>query len=234
MTTTTKELFQGLKEMPSQKDAFIIDWKFNSKEWENVKEGFASSCMDEKWNIYLDNNKLYFHRSWTGTCIYIAHLQELPNSEGAITKVEVNRNPNEYKNTNIEEDKTLFKKVVQFQLIDFESSVKKLIISDSMFSFIRYLIPEEYLQSNFTCYKEYRANLLSTWSGYLCSEYIDMAKTKGIEETVQNLKLFDMEYVSVITCSHSTKMLFLITDETYQKKYRCNRIFRKSAHERMN
>jgi hypothetical protein len=37
--------------------------------------GFVSQDMDDKWDIYLDGDTFYFHRSWTGLCIFRMRLQ---------------------------------------------------------------------------------------------------------------------------------------------------------------
>ena len=32
--------------------------------------------MEDKWFIFMENGILYFHRSWTGVCIYQVHFDE--------------------------------------------------------------------------------------------------------------------------------------------------------------
>ena len=52
--------------------------------------------MEDKWFIYFEDDWLYFHRSWTGTCIYAVRL----SAAGAGKKVVeawVNRDPGQYK-----------------------------------------------------------------------------------------------------------------------------------------
>ena len=51
-----------------------IDFKFNKEQYENLKLGLIPEQMEDKWFIYFENNFLYFHRSWTGICIYKMHL----------------------------------------------------------------------------------------------------------------------------------------------------------------
>jgi hypothetical protein len=30
--------------------------------------------MEDKWFVYREGDEVFFHRSWTGMCIYVAHL----------------------------------------------------------------------------------------------------------------------------------------------------------------
>jgi hypothetical protein len=36
--------------------------------------------MDEKWNAYLDGDRLFLHRSWTGKCVFEVTVR--PTSDG--------------------------------------------------------------------------------------------------------------------------------------------------------
>jgi hypothetical protein len=217
MERISKNIFEDLKEMPSECDFFDLEWKLTPEECKKVKNGFASGDMDEKWNIYFDDHKVYFHRSWTGSCIYIADLKELSDSSAIITKVKVNRDKKEYNYSNNDEDKELFKKIVQFQLIDYEPRVKKINILDGEFDSIRSLIPNEYLESKFNFYKESLENLRLTWNGYPTSEYIDMNKTRGIESAIEKLNSTNLETANIISTTFGSKMIFLISDQSFKE-----------------
>ena len=53
--------------------------------------------MDDKWFVFLENNWLYFHRSWTGACIY--QVRFMPNGEKYnVTEAWVNRSFRQHKN----------------------------------------------------------------------------------------------------------------------------------------
>ena len=40
------------------------------EEWERIRLGYRSRDMDEKWNIFVEGDELFMHRSWTGLGIY--------------------------------------------------------------------------------------------------------------------------------------------------------------------
>jgi hypothetical protein len=59
--------------------------------------------MEDKWFVYLEEDCLYFHRSWTGTCIYMVRLREVSGGY-AVAESWVNRDPDQYKNTDLDYD----------------------------------------------------------------------------------------------------------------------------------
>ncbi len=85
--------------MPMQHIILSLDRLFSQAEIDLIKLGFAPREMQDKWFIYFENDVLYFHRSWTGYCIYQVALMGL-----RITQAIVNRNPQQYKETRNERD----------------------------------------------------------------------------------------------------------------------------------
>lgn len=51
-----------------------------TKEYARLSLGLIPEEMEDKWFIYLEDNKLYCHRSWTGLCAYIVEFA--PCEEG--------------------------------------------------------------------------------------------------------------------------------------------------------
>lgn len=70
---------------------------FTRKEYDVIARGLVPAGMDDRWFIFLENNQLYFHRSWTGTCIYQVTLDRTESDSIVVTEALVNRDPNEYK-----------------------------------------------------------------------------------------------------------------------------------------
>ncbi len=87
-------------DMPEQTEHFTVDIVLTKDEFEKLKNGFIPKEMEDKWFIYFEDNKLYIHRSWTGFCIYIVSFTD----DYKISDVIVNRNPDEYTETNIKRD----------------------------------------------------------------------------------------------------------------------------------
>lgn len=86
------------KPLPLLKNTINIDRTFSKNEMNYLTLGFLPEEMEDKWFIYWEENKLYFHRSWTGTCIYIVTFKQ----DGDLFKmyqIDINQDPNEFKET---------------------------------------------------------------------------------------------------------------------------------------
>lgn len=85
--------------MPDLKAKLEIDRVFSSAEYEYLSWGLIPQEMSEKWFIYLENDWLYSHRSWTGFCIYKLRLAE--NDSGyKVVEAWVNRDSKQYTGDN--------------------------------------------------------------------------------------------------------------------------------------
>ena len=49
---------------------------FSHEEYHLLQLGRIPRSMEDKWFIYLDGDWLFFHRSWTGDCIYQLRLEQ--------------------------------------------------------------------------------------------------------------------------------------------------------------
>lgn len=88
-------------DMPKETASFSLDISLTESEFSALKSGHIPCEMEDKWFVYFENNILYIHRSWTGICIYKVQF----SADGRIEKVVVNRDKEQYKETNIERDK---------------------------------------------------------------------------------------------------------------------------------
>jgi hypothetical protein len=55
--------------------------------------------MEDKWFVFEERGRLYFHRSWTGFCVYEVVLRKIP-SGAEIVEAWVNRDPSQYSEPN--------------------------------------------------------------------------------------------------------------------------------------
>jgi hypothetical protein len=91
------------KRLPAKQTTVLLDRSFNSEEMGKIKKGLIPQQMEDKWFIYYDSGKLFFHRSWTGFCLYVVSFVE-DGQNGSMTKADINRNPIQYTETNDEKD----------------------------------------------------------------------------------------------------------------------------------
>ena len=96
-------------------DTFQPDIKLTVDEFQIFEEGVYAKDMDEKWNIFVLDNFMYWARSWTDTCIYKVQLNKRADFV-LLEKVFVTRDKTQYRVDDIDKDKTLFLKLLQVYL----------------------------------------------------------------------------------------------------------------------
>ncbi len=72
-----------------------------------LRRGNIPQAMEDKWFWYMEGSTLWAHRSWTGYCIYRIDMKE--DGRHAVT---VNRDPEQYGCTSIEEDAATLNKLL--------------------------------------------------------------------------------------------------------------------------
>ena len=85
--------------MPEAHETFVLKRAFCGEEMEALRRGNIPQAMEDKWFWFMEGNTLYAHRSWTGYCIY-----RIDFGEGGEHTVTVNRDPEQYGRTSVEED----------------------------------------------------------------------------------------------------------------------------------
>lgn len=86
--------------MSKQNGHFSLEKALTEEELSLIQEGHKPQEMEDKWFMFVEKDKLFIHRSWTGFCIYIVDI----NTTGTL-EVIVNRDPSQYQETNIEKDR---------------------------------------------------------------------------------------------------------------------------------
>ena len=92
-----------IQDMPTEHVALALDFTLSAQEAARVRLGFIPTCMEEKWFAYFADNTLHHHRSWTGYCIDQIFFEADGDGLRA-THAKVNRNPEQYAETDDEQD----------------------------------------------------------------------------------------------------------------------------------
>jgi hypothetical protein len=93
--------------LPPTHASIQLDRLFSNEEINHLRRGFLPEEMEDKWFIYWQNDTLFFHRSWTGFCIFVAHF-EYANDEWRLVGAEVNRDPEQYRvSSDLQESKMI-------------------------------------------------------------------------------------------------------------------------------
>ena len=86
-------------DMPAQRETFRFRRPFTAAQMAALRRGHIPQEMEDKWFWFMEGDTLFAHRSWTGICIYRVDFQ--PDQNHLVT---VNRDPEQYKCTSVEED----------------------------------------------------------------------------------------------------------------------------------
>ncbi len=95
------------KAMPCESAHFMLGRAITDREWSILQKGHIPKDMDDRWFFYTEEDKVYFHRSWTGICIYIIKIETEADGTKTLTDVTVNQNKEQYKADLAESEKLL-------------------------------------------------------------------------------------------------------------------------------
>src|ERR1700752_4586701 len=102
----TRQSWPNLKPLPEQSAQLFLNRQFTQDEYDLIGEGLIPEAMEDKWFIFLEDDVVYLHRSWTGFCIYQVSLAK-DGANYAVAKALVNREPNQYAATDDRYDEKL-------------------------------------------------------------------------------------------------------------------------------
>ena len=95
--------------MPKQNVTFVLKRSFSDEEMDVLRRGNVPQAMEDKWFWYMEGSTLWAHRSWTGYCIYRIDFKE--DNEHVVT---VNRDPEQYGCSSIEEDTEILNRLLDW------------------------------------------------------------------------------------------------------------------------
>ena len=96
METKAKKNSWKTLPMPDTPAELKFNRSFTKEEYVHLSKGLTPHEMEDKWFIFMEKDCLYFHRSWTGFCIY--QLKIIPDGEKyTVNEVFVNSKQNQYK-----------------------------------------------------------------------------------------------------------------------------------------
>jgi hypothetical protein len=72
--TATRDSFRR-EPMPEIKEKLQVNRTFSEEEYRHMQKGLIPKDMDDRWFIYFEDDWLFFHRSWTGYCVYQVRLE---------------------------------------------------------------------------------------------------------------------------------------------------------------
>lgn len=123
MTQTTniqdcahKDSFRS-RPMPTLRDKLRYKRNFTLNEYQKISAGLIPQMMEDKWFIYFEDDILYFHRSWTGICVYQVQITE-SDMTYFVSKAFVNRDIREYQEQSNDYDLSFLSFLIESLLLN--------------------------------------------------------------------------------------------------------------------
>jgi len=109
---TDTEKYKIATSFPDKYATNRLDLEISTSEFKIFEDGIFAGSMDEKWNVFVIEDTIYFARSWTDFCIYKVFVNR-HGSTVMLTDFLVNRDDSQYKSKDIDYDTVLLKKLLQ-------------------------------------------------------------------------------------------------------------------------
>jgi len=104
------------EELPSSRSTVSLRRVFSPDEMPRIRAGLVPKAMEDKWFIYWENDTLYFHRSWTGICVYIVRFAAERDGYRMV-EADLNRDPEQYNETSDNRDAKMISYLIDALLL---------------------------------------------------------------------------------------------------------------------
>lgn len=102
--------------LPELRTTVPLNRVYSAEEMERIRMGLVPQEMEDKWFVYWKDGSLYFHRSWTGYCVYVVRFTE-ETAGWRMVEADVNRDPGQYRETSDERDAEMIPFLVDVLLL---------------------------------------------------------------------------------------------------------------------
>ena len=109
-----------IKPLPSRRISLSLGRCFEPHEMEDIRHGLVPEQMEDKWFLFWEDDTLFFHRSWTGFCVYVVHFV-CDEDSCLMASPEVNRDPAQYTGVSDERDAKQISYLVDLLLLHRET-----------------------------------------------------------------------------------------------------------------
>lgn len=112
----TRGDFRRLTPVAEPEDLPAPDRVWSDADWALIQRGHKSADMDDKWNAYVEGQRLYLHRSWTGLGVYEAEFGPVPGGWRIIAAV-VTGDRDSYRRQDDEYESALLEALIDGKLL---------------------------------------------------------------------------------------------------------------------
>lgn len=118
----TRQSWPNIKPLPEQRIALSLERTFTEEEYELIRQGSVPEVMENKWFIFLEEDVLYFHRSWTGFCMYQVTLTK-DGAQYKVVEALANRDSSQHSTTDDHYDVNLLNFLIDNFLLQRRSTL---------------------------------------------------------------------------------------------------------------
>lgn len=72
---------------------------WSDEDWRQIQLGYASRDIDEKWDVFMEGEVAFLHRSWTGNGVFAATFAPADGGGWRIASAVVERDAERYRGT---------------------------------------------------------------------------------------------------------------------------------------
>ena len=102
--------------LPAKREKLSFYHSYSTEQYEQISLGLIPEVMEDKWFVFMENNILSFHRSWTGVCIYEVHFEKIDDKYW-VKEVWVHRDSQQYMETDSDYDCELLNFLIENLLL---------------------------------------------------------------------------------------------------------------------
>ncbi|MFF7889121.1 hypothetical protein ACH40F_50200 [Streptomyces sp. NPDC020794] len=109
----TRESFRRLQPINTPRPiSQLPDRVWTDEDWDRIQRGYRARDMDEKWNVFVEGDVLFMHRSWTGHGVYEASFASVIDGGRSIVSAVVEADDERYRSMGDEYDCLLLELII--------------------------------------------------------------------------------------------------------------------------
>ena len=116
MSPATKDSWKRLP-LPERREPLSFPGFYTDARADLMCLGHVPRDMDDKWFVYAEEGWVYFHRNWTGACIFALKLDGSPVGVRVLDSW-VSRDEKQYTSKDAEQDRKLLAGVIEHYFPD--------------------------------------------------------------------------------------------------------------------
>ncbi|GED86451.1 hypothetical protein [Streptomyces sp. 6-11-2] len=109
----TRESFRRLQPINTPRPVLELpDRVWTDEDWRRIQRGYRARDMDEKWNVFVEGDVLFMHRSWTGYGVYEASFASVTGGGRRIASAVVEADEERYRSMGDEYDRLMTELII--------------------------------------------------------------------------------------------------------------------------